>query len=42
MPTCPFFDECTVNMAFRKCDRERFSLKFDLFDDSESDDDMFL
>jgi len=28
--------------VFRKCDRETFSLKFDLFDDSESDDNMFL
>jgi len=28
--------------VFRKCDRETFSLKLDLFDDSEGDDNMFL
>jgi len=39
---CPFVDECIANITFRKCDVERFSLKFDLFDDSESDDDRFL
>ena len=42
MPIYPFFDEYVVNTAFRTCDRVRFSLKLDLFDDSESDDDMFL
>ena len=42
VPFCPFLDECNVNIAFRECDRDRFSEKFELFDDSETDDDMFL